>query len=82
MPTLRRPTRRDLIAVIERLQDLIGEAKAGCNDRNPNKQATVDGALGEALALCIAVRSDDPPCSKAEIDRSERRWPVESLGRT
>ncbi len=57
----RKPSRRDLLIVIGRLQDLIGRANSLNNDRNPNKQASVDGFLNEAHQLCVEVRSYEPP---------------------
>jgi hypothetical protein len=58
----RAPTRRDLLVVIGRLQDLVGMAHAGYgNDRSPDRATVVTGALDAALKLCIEVRSSDPP---------------------
>lgn len=61
IPTPRKPTRRDLLVVVGRLQDLVGQAIAHDNDRNPNRQAQVRGTLEQALDLCIATLSKDPP---------------------
>ena len=61
MNALRRPTRRDLLLVIGRLQDKIGRARGANNDRNPNRFAEIDGVLQEAQELCVAARSYDPP---------------------
>ena len=60
----RRPTRRDLLVVVGELQNLIGLALAYNNDRNPDKQANVDDALGQALTFCIEARGQDPPIDK------------------
>jgi hypothetical protein len=60
----RRPTRRDLLIVIGRLQGAIGRAQAENNDRNPNRFAQVNGVLGAALDLCVDVRGYDPPILK------------------
>lgn len=57
----RRPTRRDLLVVIDRLQNLVGWAMARNNDRNNNRHADVDGTLDYAHRLCVAARSQDPP---------------------
>ena len=57
----RKPTRRDLLIVIGRLQRLIGFAKGANNDRNQNRFAHVDVALAVAHDLCIDARSFDPP---------------------
>lgn len=57
----RKPTRRDLLIVIGRLQNLIGIARGANNDRNRERQAQVDGRLEEAHNLCIEARSFDPP---------------------
>ena len=55
----RRPTRRDLLVVVGRLQDLVGEARAAFHDRNPNRQEETDSALYRALMLCIDARSHE-----------------------
>jgi hypothetical protein len=65
----RKPTRRDLLVVIGRLQHLVGLADALNHDRNPNRHAEVHGTLEEALKLCIEVRSQDPP-----IDHHSGPW--------
>lgn len=57
----RKPTRRDLLLVIGRLQCKIGRAIGANNDRNPNSYAETRGVLQEALELCIAARGHDPP---------------------
>jgi hypothetical protein len=57
----RKPTRRDLLIVVGRLQGLVGHALSRNHDRNPNRQAEVDGTLHEAVRLCIVARSYDPP---------------------
>lgn len=61
---MHRPTRRDLLIVIARLQQKIGRARSANNDRNPNRQAEVDGVLDEAHALCIQVRGYDAPINR------------------
>ena len=61
MVAKRKPTRRDMLIIIGRLQGEIGRARAANNDRNQNRQAEVDGVLDEALALCIEARGYDPP---------------------
>ena len=58
----RRPTRRDLLIVIGRLQNLIGLALIGAmNDRDPEQMDKTLGPLNIASALCIESRSQDPP---------------------
>ena len=60
--SLRKPTRRDLLAVVTRLQNLIGDAEgARHNDRDPNRSETVGWYLRAALELCDQARSYDPP---------------------
>lgn len=56
----RKPTRRDLLLVIGRLQQKVGRAMGANNDRNPNSYAETRGVLQEALELCIEVRSCEP----------------------
>jgi hypothetical protein len=73
----RKPTRRDLLVIIGRLQQLIGRADgAAGNDRNPNRAATVKGVLTEALELCISARSYDPPVDSGpwSVRPPERRY--------
>lgn len=57
----RKPTRRDLLVIVGRLQDLIGRAVEKNHDRNPDRYAQVNGPLEEAAILCIAARSFEPP---------------------
>lgn len=57
----RKPTRRDLLIVVGRLQGLAGAASARNNDRNQNRHADVHGVLQEMLDLCIEARSYEPP---------------------
>ena len=54
-------TRRDLLRGITQLQQIIGEAMAQDNDRNPNRKHNVDAALEAAHELCIKLRAGDPP---------------------
>lgn len=61
METRRKPTRKDLLIVIGRLQDLVGNCKSRNHDRNQNRQAQVDALLDKASKLCILARSQDPP---------------------
>jgi hypothetical protein len=58
----RKPTRRDLLVIIGRLQGLVGEsiAKHG-NDRNPDGFEQGMIALNKAFQLCIEASSKDPP---------------------
>lgn len=60
-PPKKKPSRRDLLVVIGRLQDMFGTALARNNDRNPERQGEVDAALSFGHHLCIEVRSHDPP---------------------
>lgn len=58
----RKPTRRDLLVVIGRLQDLIGTAIAHHgNDRDPNGFELGMGALEQGHQLCIDALSQDLP---------------------
>jgi hypothetical protein len=58
----RKPTRRDLLIVIGRLQSKIGRALGvASNDRNQNQQAILNGVLQEAHDLCIDARGQDDP---------------------
>jgi len=58
----RRPTRRDLLVVIGRLQDLVGEARARhMDDRDRNGYERGQEALERAHELCIEVLGMDDP---------------------
>lgn len=79
----RKPTRTELLAVIDRLQGLIGEALAAVgNDRSPNRLAETQGPLEEAHELCVLARAADPPCSADALTRSDRRFPIRPRART
>ena len=61
----RKPTRRDLLVVVSRLQTLIGRAHACAgNDQDKNRLANTQGVLNEAFELCLAARSQDPPADE------------------
>lgn len=57
----RRPTRRDLLVVVGRLQTLISRLESAANDRNPNRAAWIAGIAREWFNLCVAARSYDTP---------------------
>ena len=77
----RKPTRRDLIVVIGRLQAMIGSADASNHDRNPNRQAQVHDMLLRALRLCIAARGFDPPIEDSGpwSEKSDPRMPTKKI---
>lgn len=57
----RKPTRRDLLVVIQRLQQLAGRAKhAAMNDRNPERMRDLLRYTEEAEQLCLDAQSFDP----------------------
>lgn len=56
----RRPTRRDLLVVIGRLQDIAGRIASAASDRNPNRAAEIAHHCDRALNMCVAARSYDP----------------------
>jgi hypothetical protein len=62
--TRRKPTRRDLLVVIERLQRLVSRAGAAMSDRNPNRAEEVAAALDRAFDLCVDARSHDDPITR------------------
>mgnify|MGYP001593899613 FL=1 len=62
MTRSRRPTRRDLLIVIGRLQSMIGHARGlHGNDRSQTSFARAQAVLGVAHELCIAALGEDPP---------------------
>ena len=63
----RRPSRRDLLCVIARLQGLVGEAEGETmRDLNPDRMTNVLRLLGEAHALAIIASRWDEPVSMIE----------------
>jgi hypothetical protein len=61
-----KPTRRDLLIVVTRLQSLIsGAATAHGNDRDPSGFEKGQAALAEAFTLAVDARSFDPPLDGA-----------------
>jgi hypothetical protein len=59
-----KPTRRDLLVTLTRVQDLIGAAQgATYNDRIPDRSEAIRAPLATAFELCMAARAFDPPVS-------------------
>jgi hypothetical protein len=59
---MRKPSRRDLLVVIGRLQQLVGSLGSAANDdRNPERATFIIKLTKEAHDLCVAARSFDPP---------------------
>ena len=59
---MKRPSRAQLLRVIEELQGLVGEALAAYrNDRDLSRSKHVIAPLERAHAMCIEARSADPP---------------------
>jgi len=77
----RKPTRRDLIVIIGRLQNMIGAADAANNDRNPNRQAQAHDMLLRAMDLCITARGFDPPIEDSGPwgEKSDPRMPTKKI---
>ena len=57
----RRPTRRDLLVLIGRLQDAIGRGIAAYDGEGKTRADDIHAALDPAFDLCIEARSFDPP---------------------
>jgi hypothetical protein len=58
----RKPNRKELVAVIQKLQDLIGRARgAAWDDRNPNRMENIQNPLKEGFDLCVNALSHEPP---------------------
>jgi len=47
--------------IAERLERAVNFAYVALNDRNPNRQAQVGGALKDACDLCITLRDPEYP---------------------
>ena len=61
-PIRQKPNRKELVAVIQELQGLIGQAKgAALNDRDPNRMDNIQNPLGRAFDMCVDALSFDPP---------------------
>lgn len=61
-PITRKPNRKELVAVIQELQGLIGRAKgAALNDRDPNRMDSIQRPLEQGFNLCVDALSFDPP---------------------
>lgn len=64
-----RPTRRDLLGVIARLQDLVGEALAASRDDIArDRPKRVEGPLEEAHDICIRASALEPPMRPGEAE--------------
>lgn len=67
----RRPTRRDLLIVVGRLQSIIGAmGAAALDDRHPERAQAVSDLLAEGMELAVAARSYDPPLDVGPRRRS------------
>lgn len=70
-----KPTRADLLRVIEELQHLVGVGMAAAqNDRAPDRAAQIQGALKKAFDLCVAARSMDPPPRSMRKQNNHFPW--------
>lgn len=67
----RKPTRRDLLQVIGRLQNLIGGALEVNHDRNRDSHAQTTLALDTAHSMCIEALAQDPADAS---EPSGREW--------
>lgn len=67
----RKPTRRDLLIVIEKLQSIIGDIDGNHhNDRSQEAHAKAIQLLKEGQKLCIEARSFEPPI----LGKSRNGW--------
>lgn len=72
-----KPTRRELIVAISRLQDLVGRAQGSAqNDRSANRLAEVLADLGEAFDLCITIVGEDRQASPRELEKHAAKFVV------
>ena len=57
-----RPSRKELVALIQHLQHLIGKAKgAALNDRDPDRMGSIQKPLTEGFDLCVDALTFEPP---------------------
>jgi hypothetical protein len=61
----KRPTRRDLLVVIARCQNLFGQVAAVTSDRNPNRAADIERVWRAGFDLCVEAQSHDEPVDDA-----------------
>lgn len=57
----KKPTRRELLKVVEELQGVLEELKMSFHDRNPNRAEEITTLIEKGWNLCYHVRSFDPP---------------------
>jgi hypothetical protein len=60
MAAKRKPTRRDLLVVISRLQTLVGSIGSAANDRNSNSAAQLAAIERRGMQICLEATSQDP----------------------
>lgn len=73
----RKPTRRDLLVVIGRIQGLIGSISGTAHDRNPNRAAQLDSLCRYGVKLAIDARSYDNDAATgpwAEQNGEDSEW--------
>jgi len=59
-----KPNRKQLIRVIQELQDLLGQARgAALDDRNINRMRDLLRPLDQGFDLCVESLQYDPPAS-------------------
>lgn len=57
-----KPSRKELVVVIQQLQHLIGMAKgAALNDRDPDRMGSIQKPLTEGFDLCVDALTFEPP---------------------
>jgi hypothetical protein len=57
----KKPTRRELLAVVTECQNLFGEIMAAFSDTNPNRADDITRLTDQGFNLCLKARSFDPP---------------------
>lgn len=57
----KKPTRTDLLAVVESLQMIVSQIRSAASDRNPNRAAHIDHLTRSAHQLCFDARQFDGP---------------------
>lgn len=67
--TAGRPTRANLLYVVEQSQGLFGQILSAASDRNPNRAEDIERLTRKGMAMCIAAREHDAP-------DAGRQWPA------
>lgn len=72
----RKPTRRDLLIIVARLEGILGRVAMAAGDRNPERARDIDDLVEAGNQLGIDARSFEPPIRKETGPWSTRAYPT------